>query len=222
MASNSGVIFDLDGVLLDSSAFHLRAWQRLGDELGVGVDEAFFARTFGMTNATILPDLLDRRLTADEAHRLSERKEAVFREEASGRVQLFPGAARLLEELREHGYRLALASSTPASNLAFFSSELNLGGLLDVLVGADDVSRGKPDPEVFLVAASRLGLAPRRCAVVEDAVAGFEAAAAAGMPCVAVATTNPFDRLAERTDVALLVASIDDLDAEDFGRLLGI
>ena len=221
MASDRGVIFDLDGVLLDSSAFHLRAWQRLGEELGVGVDEAFFTRTFGLTNVAILPELLGRELSAEEAHHLSERKEAIFRDEARGRVRLFAGAERLLRDLRGRGYRLALASSTPASNLAFFSAELGLGELLEVLVGADDVARGKPDPEVFLVAAARLGLPPPRCVVVEDAVAGFEAAAAARMPCVAVATTNAFDRLAERADVALLVATIDDLDAQDFARLLG-
>jgi beta-phosphoglucomutase family hydrolase len=215
------VIFDLDGVLLDSSHCHFQAWQRLGAELGVEVGESFFLRTFGKTNDQILPELLGRPLDATEARLLSERKESLFRSEAAGRLELFEGATALLERLRAAGWGLALASSTTASNLFFLGEELGLDRMFDVMVSADDVNRGKPDPEVFLAASERLGLRADRCVVVEDAVAGFEAAAAAGMPCVAVATTNPIDRLSDRGDLALVVSAIADLDVEDFRRILG-
>jgi len=213
-------IFDLDGVLLDSARFHLDGWRRLAAELGVSFADSFFWQTFGMTNGRILPRLLGRELDPAETTALSERKEALYREAAHGRIALWPGAQQLLHGLREAGFRTALASSTPRSNLDFLRAELGLDPLMDAFVCADDVRLGKPDPEPFLVASSRLAAPPSRCVVVEDALAGIEAALAGGMRCIAVATTVERGELRERSGAHLVAASVADLTVADFERLL--
>jgi beta-phosphoglucomutase len=191
----AGVIFDVDGVLLDSAEFHRRAWYVLAEELAAPMCDGFFWETFGQTNTTILRRLLGRELDARENGRLSERKEELFRDEARGRVSFFPGVAKMLATLQAVGLRLALGTSTPRSNVEFYYRELDLTRFFPVYVCMDDIRRGKPDPEVFLRAAERLGLPPARCVVVEDAFAGIAAARAGGMKCVAVATTNSAEAL---------------------------
>lgn len=209
MAHDHGVLFDLDGVLLDSAGFHLDAWQALGEEIGHPVSEAFFRATFGQTNGSILPRLLGRDLAEPELAALGERKEELFRAAAGGRIALYAGVEQLLRELRAHGFGLALATSTPRSNLEFYRRELALDALLDVFVCAADVRRGKPDPEVFVVAAERLGLPPERCAVVEDAPAGIAAGLAGGMRVVGVATTHPAAALREEGGHLVVERTID-------------
>ena len=201
----TGIIFDLDGVLLDSAQFHRRAWYALAAELSAPMCDSFFWETFGQTNTSILRRLLGRELDAAENTRLSERKEELFRAEARGELALFPGVANALDVLKREAFRLALGTSTPRSNVEFYYRELGLGRYFDAYVCMDDIRRGKPDPEVFLLAAQRLGLPPARCIVVEDALMGIEAAKAAGMACVAVATTNPAEVLRQksRADVVL-------------------
>ncbi len=215
--SARAVIFDLDGVLLDSAGFHRRAWYRLAAELGAEMTDAFFAETFGQPNFQILPRLLGRPVEGAELRRLSERKEALYRQEAHGRLRLFDGAEELFEDLIAAGFRRALGSSTPLSNLDFLRAELGLDRWLEAFVSGDEVRRGKPDPEVFLLAAERLGVPPARCVVLEDAPAGLEAARAGGMRAVGLATTHPAERLPRFAD--LVVASLGQLSAE---RLAGL
>ncbi len=213
-------LFDLDGVLLDSARFHLEGWRRMAAELGVPFDDSFFWQTFGMTNGRILPRLLGREIPPAEAMALSERKEALYREAALGRLELWRGARELLVALRQAGFRTALVSSTPRSNLDFLRAELGLDALMDAFVGAEDVRLGKPDPEPFLVAAARLGADPGSCVVVEDALAGIEAALAGGMRCIAVATTVDETELRERSGAHLVAGSVEDLSVGHFERLV--
>ncbi len=213
-------LFDLDGVLLDSARFHLEGWRRMAAELRVPFDDAFFWQTFGMTNGRILPRLLGRVLGPVEVTALSERKEALYRESARGHVELWQGARGLLNALRDAGFRTALVSSTPRSNLDFLRAELRLDELMDGFVCAEDVRLGKPDPEPFLIAAERLGAIPIRCVVVEDALAGIEAALAGGMRCIAVATTVDVAELSARSSAHLVVGAVGDLTVADFDRLL--
>lgn len=217
---DAGVLFDLDGVLLDSAALHERAWVEMAAELGLPLPEGFFAATFGLANREILPRLVGRPLEPDEAARLSERKEALYRREARGRIALYPGAREALLALRAAALPTALATSTPRSNLAFLASELGLDRLLDALVSADEVARGKPAPDLFLLAAERIARPPARCVVVEDALAGLAAARAAGMLTVAVATTNaaPCLTAAGATQV---VAEVSEVTPELVRRLVG-
>jgi beta-phosphoglucomutase len=207
------VLWDLDGVLVDTSSFHFEAWRRLMAEMGRELSEEEFRATFGRRNSEILrrwlPDLSDR-----EIDRLSERKEAIFRELLPEKIPLLPGVRRLTMELADAGAAQAVASSTPRANLEVVLPRLGLP--IAAYVGAEDVSRGKPHPEVFLKAAEKLSVPPARCVVIEDSVAGVEAARGAGMACVAVTTTWPRERLA---DADLVVDSLEEISVEQLRSL---
>lgn len=182
----AAILWDLDGVLVDSREAHLEAWRALCEETGRPFDRAYFERTFGLRNEDIVggywPDL-----PASERTRLERRKEALYRERAQGRLRPLPGASELVREARRRGLRQALVSSTPPENIALALRELGLDGAFDVIVSGDDVTRGKPDPEGYLVAANRLGVDPARCVVVEDAPPGVEAGRRAGARTLGVA-----------------------------------
>jgi beta-phosphoglucomutase len=186
--SNSiqAVIWDLDGVIIDSANEHRRAWQRLAREEGVPFTDADFWATFGKRNDAIFAEKWGP-LSVAEAQILADRKEAYFRELIRETAAPLPGAMELMHELHEARYAQALASSTPIENIQLISETLGLERYLSVLVSGETVPHGKPAPDIFLKAASELDILPQRCLVIEDAVAGVEAAHAAGMRCISVA-----------------------------------
>jgi beta-phosphoglucomutase len=180
------VIWDLDGVIIDSGNEHRRSWHRMAQEKGLPfTDEQFYA-TFGMRNSAIIP-LLWGEMPAERVQELADLKEAYFREFVRDAAQPLPGSIELLSTLRDAGYRQALASSTPIKNIELIDDALGLNRYLSALVSGESVPNGKPAPDVFLKAASELGIAPQNCLVIEDAVAGVQAAHAGGMRCIAVA-----------------------------------
>jgi len=183
------ILWDLDGVLVDTARLHYQAWRQLLGELDRSLSEQDFRRTFGLCNDLVLRDLLGE-VPDEEVQRLSERKEALFRQHAAGRVTPLPGAVELVQRARESGRRMALVTSTPRANIDLVLGETGLTGAFDTIVAAEDVSRSKPDPEGFLLAARRLGVAAERCLVIEDAPGGIEAARRAGMRSLAVTTTH--------------------------------
>jgi beta-phosphoglucomutase family hydrolase len=187
-----GVIFDWDGVVIDSSAQHERSWELLAEEIGKPLPEGHFLKGFGKKNNVIIPELLNWSQDPAEISALGERKEELYRElvRASG-VHILPGARELLSALIDAGIPRSVGSSTPRSNLDAIFAATGLGALFDAVVCGDDVKNGKPAPDVFLLAASKLGLAPEDCLVIEDAHVGIQAARSAGMLVLAVATTNP-------------------------------
>jgi beta-phosphoglucomutase len=199
------VIWDLDGVLVDSTEGHFVAWQRLFAEEGLQMDRAEFLRTFGQRNDSVLRAALGPDLPAARLRDLGERKEAYFRSLVPQLVRPVPGALALLSALRAAGARQAIGSSAPRANLETILSAWGISTLFGATVTAEDVSRGKPAPDVFLTAAARLRVSPARCLVLEDAPPGVEAARAAGMRCVAVTTTRPATDLqrADRVVVSL-------------------
>jgi beta-phosphoglucomutase family hydrolase len=188
--SSRAVLFDLDGVLVDSRAQHLAAWERLAAAHGLTVPEGYFRATFGLRNDAILVPLAPG---ADprELERLAAEKEATFRSLATDAIEPLPGARELVTFLREQAIGAAVVTSTPRENLEMILQAIRLAGAFGVLVTAEDVARGKPDPEGFLLAARRLVVQPEACVVIEDAPAGLEAAKAAGMRAVGVTTTHP-------------------------------
>ena len=195
-----GVIFDWDGVVIDSSAQHERSWEILAEEISRPLPEGHFKLGFGKKNQVIIPEILGWATDAAEIAALSDRKEAIYRElvRQSG-VQILPGARELVSALRLEGIPRAIGSSTPRENLDAIFAATGLGELFDAVVCGDDVVHGKPAPDVFLLAAQKLGLPPAECLVLEDAHAGIEAAHRAGIPVLAVATTNPLSELAAAT-----------------------
>jgi len=191
----AAVIFDMDGVLVDSADAHRRAWQQLGDEVGTPFTAERFRQTFGMRNASIIPAWLGD-ISARRLAELGERKESLYRTLVrQGAARIYARIPELFVELRAHGIRLAIASSGPRANIDLLVEVMGAQGLIDAIVAAEDVSHGKPHPEAFLKAAERLRVSPASSVVIEDSVHGIEAAKRAGMRAVAVLTSTPHDAL---------------------------
>lgn len=208
----SAVLWDMDGVLVDTAAYHYQAWQQTLAELGRPLSLAEFQHSFGMDNRHGLEYWFGRPLEAEFVQRVSDRKESLFRQAVRGKVRLLPGAAEWLDRLRTAGMRQALASSAPPENVDALVDELGIRGKFDALVSAFGMP-GKPNPDVFLTAARQLDAPPERCLVIEDAVVGIQAAHAAGMRCLAVANTHPPESLLQAEWVT---ASLMDLPPDFF------
>jgi len=216
-AKTKGVIFDLDGVLVDTAQFHKQSWYDLAEQQGLEMTDEFFYSTFGMQNKRILPMLFKRDLSKAEIDSLSEWKEDRYRRLIVGKIQLLDGVKELIDDLKSCGFLLAIGSSTPRVNLEFMLKHMPLTNCFDAYVAGEDVANSKPAPDTFLKAAEMLGLAPANCVVVEDAVAGVQAAKAAQMPVVAVTTTTSRESLRQAD---LVVDSLAQLDGNDFLNLV--
>jgi len=214
------VIFDMDGVLVDSYQAHWQSWHFMADELGKGLTEEQFVSTFGRTSREIIAEHWgENALAPDEIAEFDRRKEALYREIVARNFPAMDGARELLRDLHAAGFRLAVGSSGPPENVALAVERLAATEYFDVLVTGQDVSRGKPDPQVFLVAARRLGVAPAQCAVIEDAPVGITAANAAGMASIALLSTG---HTAESVGHARLVLrSLRELSAPRIAGLIG-
>jgi HAD superfamily hydrolase (TIGR01509 family) len=205
----------MDGTLVDSRAFHWRSWQEALEADGVSVTEAQFLATFGRRNDAILAGWLGAAATPERIRRIGDAKEASYRRlVAENGLSPLPGVADWVRRLDASGWRQAVASSAPRLNVEVVLRVIGLERHFQALVAAEDVRHGKPDPEVFLTAAARLGVPPDRCIVVEDVEHGIEAAHRAGMRAVGVGGVavgdlvvgslaelppGAFDRLAERS-----------------------
>ena len=214
-----GVIFDLDGVLIDTSQFHKEAWFMWSKEEDLAFSEDFFYSTFGMQNYQIIPMMTDRKLTTEEISKMSDRKELLFRNLIEGKLNLLAGVEALISDLKDKGFRLSIGSSTTKLNMDFIRKNLPILNCFDAFVIDKDVANGKPAPDTFLKAAERLSLEPQYCVVIEDAVQGVQAGKAAGMSVIAVTTTRQRNDLKEAD---LIVDSLEELESGDFVKLLYI
>lgn len=205
------VIWDLDGVIIDSADEHRRAWQRLAHEEGVPFPDETFWATFGKCNDDIFATTWGKPLTPEHIQALADRKEAYFRELIRETVAPLPGAIELMSALHAAGYAQALASSTPIQNVQLIGDVLGLKRYLSVLVSGETVPRGKPAPDIFLKAAHELNIEPAFCLVIEDAVAGAQAAHAAGMRCISVAGNRDLPGLRQ---AELMVHTLTEVDVE--------
>jgi HAD superfamily hydrolase (TIGR01509 family) len=211
-----GVLWDLDGTLIDSAGHHWIAWRDTLAAEGRPVRPRDFADSFGKRNDEILRGLFGAGIAADWIERVSEVKETSYRRLLRERgLEPLPGAFAWLRRLREAGWRQALASSAPRPNIDAAFEALDLGRFLDAVVSADEVGRGKPDPALFLEAARRLGVPPARCVVVEDAPAGLEGARRAGMRSIGVLSEHH-----AALDADVVVSSLEALGFDAFDALL--
>lgn len=190
------VIFDMDGVLVDSYDAHFESWRQMYGELGRGYSEAAFAADFGRTSRDILRRTFGDSLSDSQIREMDERKEALYRDILQQNFPAMDGAAELIGGLSAEGFLLAVGSSGPTENIALSLEGLSCGEKFAAVITGADVTRGKPDPQVFLLAAERLGVDPSLCCVVEDAPHGVEAARRAGMKCAAITGTATRDQLA--------------------------
>ena len=216
--SDYGVIFDMDGVLVDSYQAHFESWRRVATKRGLQMTEADFARTFGRTSREIIRQLWPGRFSDEDVSQFDGEKEAAYREILRHDFPQMPGAGDLLAALHEAGFRLAIGSSGPKENVALVVQCMMNGHLISATVDGSEVSRGKPDPQVFLLAAKKLGLRPEQCAVVEDAIAGVEAARRAGMAAIGLTGTARRQELSKWAH--LVVDSLKELTVEIVGETI--
>ena len=208
-------LWDVDGTLIDSREYHWLSWQVALDAEGFRVTPEQFAGSFGRRNDEILRGYFPA-YGPEEITRVGEAKEVAYRRLVREQgIDLLPGVRRWLDRLRAEGWRQAVASSAPRANLEVIIEALGLDGYFAAVASAEDVTEGKPDPQVFLVAAARLGVGPSACVVVEDAPAGTEAARRAGMRSVGVLSSHGELR------ADLVVRTLEELPDDAFDQLLG-
>jgi beta-phosphoglucomutase len=189
-------LFDLNGTVVDDMRLHGEAWRNVSRQFGPEVPaERFYRDWAGWTSGDVLARLAGRAIPTETVHELVEAKEACYREMFRSQVREVPGCVTFLRRLRAAGVKLALATSASAENRALALASLGIAADFDRVVGPEGGRRGKPAPDIFLAAASALGVAPERCVVFEDAVNGVVAARAAGMRAVGIATAFTVEEL---------------------------
>lgn len=214
-SSVRAALWDMDGTLLDSAEYHWLSWQETMQELGFELSYDEFVSTFGQRNDTILRKWISAEITPEEIARIGDRKEALYRSLVRERgIELLPGVRDWLVRLQQAGWRMAIASAAPRANVETIIEVLDLAAFFTTYVGAEDVQRGKPDPQVFLLAAERLGVEPSACVVLEDAPAGVQAGINAQMKTIGVQSSH--------TDLPadVVVKTLDLLPEDTFDRLL--
>jgi len=199
------VLWDMDGTLIDSVPYHLQAWQAVLRQVNRTVEHQVWNQTAGMRNSEIIPLLFPDMSPAESAY-VDRAKEARYREqiEQDG-IELLPGVAEWLQRFTTRGWKQAIASSAPRENVVAIAQVLHFNGTFAAMISGTDVPRGKPDPEIFLVAAQRLNVEPHNCLVIEDAATGIEAAHRAGMKAIGVLNTHP------HLEADLVIKSLQDL-----------
>lgn len=187
------VIFDMDGVLVDNRDVHIESFKVFCERNNHPFSLEKLMSMFGMNNREIMPQLLPE-LTAERGiERMSDEKEAIYREIYSATIQPVAGLVDFIKELKHAGFLIAVGSSGNNDNVNFVLERCGIAQYFDAIANGDMITKGKPDPEVFLLAAELLKVEPQDCVVIEDSFAGIEAARRAGMKVIALATTSPRD-----------------------------
>ena len=211
------VIWDMDGVIADTAPYHFKAWQEVFQKRGVNYSEEDFKRNFGKRNDAIIRNIIGGSISSGEVDVIGVEKEEVFRREVARNIIPLPGAMELIRLLKEHGVKMALASSAPIENIQLVTRGLGINNCFQVIVWGREVTEGKPSPQGFLLAAKRLEVEPENCVVIEDAIAGVIAAKRAGMKCLAITNTHPRASLMEAD---LVVDTLETVSVNDLAGLL--
>lgn len=215
MSANRAVLWDMDGTLVDSAEYHWQAWRDTMAHEGFPITHEQFLATFGQRNDSILRQWLGEKATPERIERIGDAKEALYRQHVREQgIKPLPGVAHWLQQLQQQDWLQAIASAAPRANIETILEVLLATHVFQAIVSAEDVQKGKPNPDVFLVAARKLGVVPEHCIVVEDALHGIEAARAAGMRSIGVS------RDGKHLPADIVVRSLDLLDAKAFHTLL--
>jgi beta-phosphoglucomutase family hydrolase len=210
------VLWDLDGVIADTARYHYLAWQDIFRERGVSFTWPEFIKHFGQRHDTIIRFALGDKLTPEEFDAITERKQSTYRRLVAANIIPLPGAIDLLKKLQEHGIKSAIASSAVPENIDVILGGLGIKSYFQAIAWGTEVKEGKPSPQIFLLAARKLGVRPAGCAVIEDAIAGVAAAKKAGMKCIAVTNSHPQQDL-QKAD--LIVDSLEGVGIDDLAGL---
>jgi beta-phosphoglucomutase family hydrolase len=215
MGLKRALIFDMDGTIVDNMAFHTQSWVTFFERRGRAIDaDEFFRTTAGRQGKEIIRSHMGEDLGDDEVAVLNHEKEAVYRELYAPHLKAVDGFEDLIADARSQGIALAVGTAAPPANVEFTLDGLDLRRHFETIVGATDVPRGKPHPDVFLEAAKRCGAEPANCIVFEDAPLGVEAARRAGMRVVVITTTLPAAAFAEFDNVIAIVSDFSSLSLE--------
>ncbi len=208
-------LWDMDGTLIDSGEYHWLSWQDVLAAEGRSITRDEFVASFGQRNDTILRGWFGPDLSDAEVMRISDIKEARYRDLVRERgIDLLPGVRPWIERLHAEGWKQAVASSAPLENILTILDVMGIEAFFDTIVSAENVQRGKPDPQVFLLAAEGVSVPPERCVVIEDAPAGLEAGKRAGMRTIGVRTSH------RNLEADIVVDTLDQLPDDAFDRLL--
>jgi beta-phosphoglucomutase family hydrolase len=215
MNPSRAVLWDMDGTLVDSEELHWISWRNTLADEGITITREQFLSSFGQRNDSIIPRWLGAAATPERIERISKAKEELYRYlvRRNG-MSAEPGVIAWLHRLHNEGWLQAIASAAPRANIDTVLETLSATQIFQGIVSAEDVHRGKPDPEVFLTAAARVGVSPDRCIVVEDAVAGVQGARSAGMKSIGV------NRNGKQLPADIVVRSLELLAPNAFDILL--
>ncbi|MEA2575152.1 MAG: beta-phosphoglucomutase [Chloroflexia bacterium] len=212
------VVWDLDGVLVDSAEAHNASWQVMSERFGVAYDrERDFRNIFGKHNTDII-NMLWQVTDPARVAEMADAKETAFRSEAT-QLKALPGVMQLVQELARRGWKQAIGSSAPMQNIRVLLEATGVGPYMQAIASGDDVTAGKPDPQVFLIAFERLGVSPRNGVVIEDAPAGIQAGVSADAATLGVTTTQTVEAL-QAAGANRVVSSLADISVEDLEALV--
>lgn len=217
MAEKWAIIWDMDGVIVDTTDLHYKSWVAVLPNYGIEFSKETFLATFGMNNRAIIEGLM-RHPSIALLEEISHKKEAYFRKTVPGNVELLTGVKDWLQRFKDWGFVQGIASSAPQANVSVIIQETGIISYFDVMESAANLP-SKPDPTIFLNVACLLLTPARHCLVIEDAPVGIEGARRAGFKCIAVATTHPASEL---TEANLVVETLDQLSQKAVKQLLEI
>jgi beta-phosphoglucomutase family hydrolase len=189
------VLWDMDGVIADTAQYHYRAWQGIIKEKGVTFKKEDFMQLFGQRHDTIIKFVLGDKISQVEADDVADRKQALYRKLVAKNVVPLPGAIELIKSLNENKIKTAIATSAVPENVDVILRGLGIEDRFQAIAYGTEVAEGKPSPQIFQLAAKKLGVANGNCVVIEDAIAGVTAAKRAGMKCIAVTNSHPGESL---------------------------
>lgn len=219
---NKAVIFDMDGVLIDSYQAHCRSWCDIAEAEGAAFTEEDFAQSFGRTSRDIIIKHFGSDLKKSEIKRIDDDKESRYRQIVADDIPIMPGAMQLIATLRDKEFDLAVASSGPSENVNLAVAALGGPAVFKAIVTGNDVLRGKPDPQVFIIASTKLKLPPSHCVVVEDAPDGVTAAKAASMKVITLLSTGRCEADFDDNQPDLIIRSLTDLSPQIFTELVSV
>ena len=215
--SKKAVIWDMDGIIVDTAQYHLKGWQIVFGKRGVNYTEEDYRRNTGKRSDGIIKNILGAEIAQDEITAIIGEKDETFRQLIGQTIRPFPGVLKLITSLKEHGFKIAIASSAPMENIQLITQSLKIHNRFDAIISGWQVTKGKPDPQTFLLAAEKLGVEAEDCIVIEDAISGVTASKRAGIRCIAVTNTTSREELREAD---LIIDTLEEITIDDLERLL--
>jgi beta-phosphoglucomutase family hydrolase len=218
--NEAAVIFDLDGTLIDNNSFHLQAWQEFYKKRNRSLTEEEYKKHFnGKTNTDVLAHVFEEPLSAEDTEKYTNEKEDLYREIYAPHIQPVKGLLNLLQQIHNAGIPMAIATSGIKVNIDYMFEHIPIRHYFKEVIYSKHIKKGKPDPEIYLVTAEKLPVAPEKCVVFEDSVAGIQSAKAAGMKVVAITTTHTIDELKIADK---LINNYDEISVKDIYEMLKI